>query len=251
MSTVRDVVALARERNLTFLAAGIAYYAFVSILPLLLLGLALASVVGGDALAASVTSLFSQQLTAAGQETVARLLTTTSGRSGASLVGLLVLTWSGLKLLRGLEHAVEELYPRGVDTSLVERVVDGLIVLVGVGVTVGLVVAVSVLLSALPVDVPFANLLGTVGLLAGLTLAFLPIYYVLPPVDVSVTEALPGAAVAAGGWVLLQIGFRIYAAYAARYAAYGLIGAILLFVTWLYVASIVVLLGAAVNAVLR
>jgi membrane protein len=93
--------------------------------------------------------------------------------------------------------------------------------------------------------------LGTLALVVVLALSFLPIYYVLPPVEVSVREALPGAVVAAVGWVLLQVGFRVYAANAGRYAAYGLIGAVLLFVTWLYFASIGVLLGAAVNAVRR
>lgn len=73
----------------------------------------------------------------------------------------------------------------------------------------------------------------------------------LPPVDASIREVLPGVAVAAGGWVLLQIGFQLYATTASRYGAYGMIGAALLFVTWLYFASIVVLLGGAVNAVLH
>jgi membrane protein len=82
-----------------------------------------------------------------------------------------------------------------------------------------------------------------------LTLAFLPMYFVLPPVDVTLGEVLPGAAVAAVGWVLLQVAFRIYAANAGQFEGYGLIGGVLLFVTWLYFASIVVLLGAAVNAV--
>jgi uncharacterized protein YprB with RNaseH-like and TPR domain len=48
----------------------------------------------------------------------------------------------------------------------------------------------------------------------------------------------------------LATSIAFYAANATRYAAYGVIGAVLLFVTWLYFASAVVLLGGAVNAVL-
>jgi len=250
MSTARDVFDLARDRNLTFLAAGIAYYAFVSVIPLLLLALAVASVLGGDALAARVTSMLNQQLSAAGQESISRMLTSTSGRGAASVVGLLGLTWSALKLFRGLDQAFDEIYTDEMEASLLEQVLDAAVVVLGIGLAVALVVAVGLALSALQIRIPFANVLGAVVLLVVLTVALSPIYYVLPPRDVAVREVLPGAAIAAGGWVLLQIGFRVYAANASRFAAYGLLGAILLFVTLLYFASIVVLVGAAVNAVL-
>ncbi|MDH5021270.1 YihY/virulence factor BrkB family protein [Halobacterium rubrum] len=250
-STIRGVVALAVDRNLTYLAAGIAFYAFVSIIPLVLLTVSLASFAGGEALANRVTGILSQQLSSAGQDSVSQSLTTTAGRGTASVVGLLGLTWSGLKLFRGLDQAFDELYLDHGDTSLLGQVRNGLVVVVGIGLAVGLVVAVGVALSLLSLELPFANAVGSLLLTAVLGLAFLPIYYVLPPVDVSAREVLPGAVVAAGGWVILQIGFRVYAANASRYAAYGLIGAVLLFVTWLYFASIVVLLGGAINVVLR
>ncbi len=249
--TVRGVVVLAVDRNLTYLAAGIAFYTFVSLIPLILLTVAVASFVGGDALAGQVTDILGQQLSSAGQDSITEALTQTAGRGAASIVGFLGLGWSALKLFRGLDQAFDELYLDGVETSLLEQVRNGLVVVVGIALAIGLVVAVGVALSVLPLEFPLVNVLGSLLLSALLGVAFLPIYYVLPPVDASVREVLPGAVVAAGGWMLLQLGFRLYAANAARYAAYGMIGAVLLFVTWLYFASIVVLLGGAVNAVLR
>ncbi|WP_123537411.1 YihY/virulence factor BrkB family protein [Halosimplex salinum] len=251
MSTVRSVVGLARDRNLTFLAAGIAYYAFVSIIPLILLAVVIASAVGGQALADRVTGLLSQQLSSSGIDAVSGAITNTTGRGAASLVGVVTLAWSALKLFRGLDQAFDEVYTDDVETSLLEQVRDGLVVIVGIALAVGFVVAVGAALSLISFEIPLINVLGTLVLVAVLALAFLPMYYVLPPVDVSVSEVFPGAVVAAVGWVLLQIGFRIYASNAGRYAAYGAIGAVLLFVTWLYFASVVVLLGAAVNAVRR
>ncbi len=249
--TVRGVVALAADRNLTYLAAGIAFYTFVSVIPLILLTVAVASFVGGDALAGRVTGILGQQLSSAGQDSVTQALTQTAGRGAASAVGFLGLAWSALKLFRGLDQAFDELYLDDLRTSLLEQVRNGLVVVVGIGLAVGLVVAVGVVLSVLPLEFPFVDVLGSLLLSVLLGVAFLPVYYVLPPVDVSVREILPGAVVAAGGWMLLQVGFRLYAAHAARYAAYGMIGAVLLFVTWLYFASIVILLGGAVNAVRR
>lgn len=251
MSTIRSVFELARDRNLTYLAAGVAYYAFASIIPLILLAVAVASFVGGDALARRVTATLSQQLSSSGQDMVSQMLTQSTGRAAASVVGFLALTWSALKLFRGLDQAFDEVYADDVEASLLEQVRDALVVVVGIALAVALVAAVSAALSILSLQIPFVNVLGTLVLLVLLLVALLPIYYVLPPADVSLREVLPGAAVAAVGWVVLQVGFRIYAANASRYAAYGIIGAILLFITWLYFASIVVLLGAAVNAVRR
>jgi len=251
VSTARSVIDLARDRNLTYLAAAIAYYAFVSVVPLLLVALAVASFVGGEALADRVADVLSQQLSSSGQEVVTEALTGSSGRAGASVVGFVGLGWSALKLFRGLDKAFDEVYEDDVESSLLDQVRDGIVVIVGIALAVALVVAVGAALSVLNLQIPFVNVLGTLVLVAVLTVAFLPIYYVLPPVEVSVTEVLPGTVVAAVGCVLLQVGFRIYAANAGSYRAYGVIGAVLLFVTWLYFGGIVVLLGAAVNAVRR
>ncbi|AKH98242.1 YihY/virulence factor BrkB family protein [Halanaeroarchaeum sulfurireducens] len=250
VSTSRGVVALA-VRNLTYLAAGVAFYAFVAIIPVILLAVAVASFVGGEELAGRVTGMLSHHLSFAGQDNMTQAFTRTSGRGAASVVGFLGLVWSALKFFRGLEQAFDELYLNDADTSFLKQVMNGFVVVVGIALAVGLVVAVGLALSVLSLEVPFVNVLGSLWLMAVPGLAFLPIYYVLPPVDLSIHEVSPGAAVGAGGWVLLQNAFRLYAANGARYGAYGMIGAAFLFVTWLYFSSIVVLLGGAVNAVPR
>ena len=91
---------------------------------------------------------------------------------------------------------------------------------------------------------------GSAGLVVGLTVAFLPLYHLLPGEDVSVREALPGAVLAAVGWTLLQTGFRVYAAGAAGYETYGVLGGTLLLVTFLYVGAPLLLVGVVLNAVL-
>ena len=250
-SIVRSVVDLIRNRNLTYLAAGIAYYAFVSIIPLILLAVAIASFVGGDAMADRVANMLSQQLSPSGRDVIRGALANTAGRGTASVVGFLTLTWSSLRLFRGIDQAFDEVYMDTLETSLLEQIRNAFVVVIGIALAIALVVVSGIVLSILPVELPFANLFGTIVLLIVLMAAFLPIYYVLPPFEMTLREALPGAVFAAIGWVVLQIGFRIYATNAGQYAAYGVIGAALLFVTWLYFASIVVLVGAAINAVVR
>lgn len=251
LSTIRGVIALAREQNLTVLAAGIAYYAFVSTIPLVLLAVVVASFVGEGAVITYMTSALDRYLSLEGQRSMTKILSTTSGRGPASVVGLVALVWTALKLFLGLDLAFDDLYPVGEKSTVPERFLDAIIVFLSI--VTGLIVVVGGAFALLryQLEIPYINLFGAVVLTVVLVLAFLPIYYVLPPVDVSLREVLPGAIIAAVGWVLLQFGFRFYTTHAGQYAAYGIIGSVLLFVTWLYFASIIVLLGVTVNVVLR
>lgn len=251
VTSTRAVVSAFREENVTFLAASVAFYAFLSIIPLLLLTVAIGSLVGGQMFADRIVSLVEGQLSSQGAMIVEEALTSSAGRSGASLVSIVTLTWSALKVFRGISLAFDEVYQTDPDTSLLGQLVGGFIVLVTVGLAVVLMVALGTVLGhpAL-VSAPFVNALGWAVLVAGLTVVLLPLYYVMPPVDISVREALPGTLVASVGWLGLQAGFQLYAANASQYQAYGFLGAVLLFLLWLYFASALVLFGAVVNAVL-
>ncbi|WP_137287328.1 YihY/virulence factor BrkB family protein [Halorussus salinisoli] len=251
-SRVKRVVDVARDRNVMFLAASVAYYAFVSLIPLALLVLVVGSVVGGQAFADFVVQQFQSVLSSSGERVLGKALTSSTGRTSAGVVGFVTVAWSALKLFRGLDIAFSEAYGTERDPSLVEQVVDGAVTIGLIVVAVALMVAVGYVLRSpsLAEAVPFANVLGNLALVAGLVVAFLPLYYVMPPVDVSVREALPGAVVAGIGWVALQVLFQFYLSNAGRYQAYGVIGAVLLLLTWLYFAGAVVLFGAVVNSVL-
>lgn len=250
-ATLRSIVDITREENVTFLAASVAYYAFFSIVPLLLLALAVGSLVGGQAFAERIVTLVEGQLSGQGATVVEQALTNPDGRAGASVAGLVALTWSALKLFRGLDLAFDEVYRTEPETSLLDQITDGLTVIVTIGLAIVLMVGLGTLLGrAAAIAIPYVSLIGYVALIVGLVVVFLPLYYVMPPVEMSLAEALPGALFAAVGWLVLQAAFQVYAANAGNYAAYGFLGAVLLFLTWLYFAAVLVLIGAVVNVVL-
>ncbi|SEV80985.1 YihY/virulence factor BrkB family protein [Natrinema salifodinae] len=247
--TLTAVYRTASDRDLTFLAAGFAYYAFVSLIPLILLALVVGSLVGGEQAAQRLVMVAGDFLPAAGEELVTEALTTESGRAEATAVGLAVATWGALKVFRGLSLAFDKVYDEVAEETLVDQITDGLTVIVAGAGALGLMVGIGAMLRLVADTVPFAGLLGWLALLGGLVLVFLPIYYVLPPIPVTLTDVLPGAIFAAVGWTVLQAGFQLYAANAGQYEAYGAVGAILLFVTWLYFAGIIILVGAVLNVV--
>jgi YihY family inner membrane protein len=240
----RSVLAIVREREVTFLAAGISYYVLVSLVPLLTLAVVAGTIIGGADLAAQVQSLAQRYLLPTGSELVGDALTDATGRGTLSVLSLLVTTWGALKLFRGVDVAFARIY--GYPTSpILRQLADGLLTLATLGAATVGVVVVAALIALL--QVPFVGVIGPLVLLVFLVTAFIPLYSVIPDIQVSPRQALPGALFAAVGWTALSAVFGLYAQTSSGVA--GALGGVLLLVTWFYLSGILVLTGAAVNAV--
>ncbi|MDS0478508.1 YihY/virulence factor BrkB family protein [Natrinema sp. 1APR25-10V2] len=247
--TVMSIYRTSRDRDLTFLAAGFAYYAFVSLIPLILLAIVVGSLLGGEQVAQRLISVAGDYLPAAGEQLVTQAMTTESGRAEATVIAIVVAAWGALKVFRGLSLAFDKVYDDVAEDSLVDQIRDGLTVIAAGAGALALMIVIGTVLAIVADNLPFVGALGWLALLIGLVLVFLPVYYVLPPIPVDLREILPGAIFAAVGWTVLQVGFQLYASNAAQYQAYGAVGAVLLFVTWLYFAGIIILVGAVLNVV--
>ena len=76
------------------------------------------------------------------------------------------------------------------------------------------------------------------------------LYFVGPAVRQRWRWVTPGAVVAVLGWVAASLGFSAYVRHFGSYnATYGSIGAVIILLTWMYLTSFFVLLGAEINAV--
>lgn len=248
-SRLRYLVATLRENFALLIAGSLAYSAFMSILPLITLTLVVATVFGGQEFVDAAMQFVAQYTPPSLQDLFRQALQNTAGRAAVSLVSLGLILWSALRVFRTLDTSFSMFYnTTGVD-GIVGKTRDALLVVgslfVALVVTVGLGLAAS-LLPWLPLN----GLLAPVVLLVPLVIAFLPMYYVFPDTQVTVREVLPGAVVAAVGWTGLQFGFSLYVTYASQSQVYGTLGAVLLVLTWLYLAGLLLLAGVAVNVVL-
>ncbi|WP_248904142.1 YihY/virulence factor BrkB family protein [Halocatena marina] len=255
ISVIQTVIDGIRSEQVTFIAASLSYYAFISLIPLLLLTIVVGSVVGGEMFSTAVSEPVTNAVGGQAGELVQNALDNQSGQSGATVVSILVLLWSGLKLFRGLDVAFSTVYGEPPSDGIVGQLRNGLLTLMAVGIGIALTVAIGTIIAFPGVDfvVGTVDVIGTIGTIAqlcGLTLTLLPLYYVLPGESISVREAFPGAAFTAIGWTALQTAFRIYAAYAGSYDAYGAIGGVLLLVTFLYFGALILLVGVVLNAAL-
>ncbi|MBC3796883.1 YihY/virulence factor BrkB family protein [Acetobacterium tundrae] len=75
------------------------------------------------------------------------------------------------------------------------------------------------------------------------------LYYSAPNRRMRFKEVLPGAIIASISWVIVSFAFSFYANNLGNYTAvYGSLGGIFALLTWIYLSSIIILLGAEINA---
>lgn len=93
----------------------------------------------------------------------------------------------------------------------------------------------------------WASLLGPLALVI-ISVAFAFIYRYGPSRWRAGTPVMPGAILAAIAWALLSNLFRLYVSHFGNYnRAYGAVGAAIILLLWLYMSSLVVLLGNQLN----
>jgi YihY family inner membrane protein len=247
VSDIRALIDVVRRKEVPFLAAAIAYYAFLSVVPLLIVGVTVATVVAGQSLATDLIESSDTFLTPEAGALVQEALVEAPGRGGVTAVGLLVLLWSGLRVFRGIDAAFSRVYGRSELKPLAFQLRDALLVLLGIGLALAGTVALGMAFSLL--DIPLAGFGGTLALIVVLTVVFFPMYYVFPSRPVTVREAVPGAAFAGIGWAALGAGFGIYASNAGSLQLYGVLAGVLLLLVWFYFGGLILLVGAAVNVV--
>ena len=241
---LRAIVHEARVEKLTFMAGSIAYHAFLSILPLLLLVLTVVQRTQNLAIRDSVVGIMEAVLTEQSSQLIQQGLT--DADASVSLLGLAFLVWGALRIFRGLDTAFSDIYETSANNSFADQLGDGLLMLVTVGLAIVSVSLVAELVSVSATGILDDLLRGT-ATSVGLFVVFYPMYYVFPDTDVTFAEVIPGTAFAAVGLTVAQ---ALFTTFKAGSAGTNIVASILILLTWLYIIGLVILLGAVINAVL-
>lgn len=233
-----------RVEKLTFVAGSIAYHAFLSILPLLLLMLTLVQRTQSVALEDQMVSLMEAVLTPEASGVIQHGLS--DADASVSLLGAAFLIWGAMRIFRGLDTAFSDIYETGTENTFTDQLGDGLLLLATV--TLALVAA-SVFGSRASVATTGHTgiILRGLGTAVGLFVVFYPMYYIFPDTDVTALEIVPGTAFAAVGITIAQ---AVFTTFKGGATGGNLVASILVLLTWLYVVGLLLLIGVAVNAVL-
>lgn len=234
-------------------AALLAYYAFLSLFPLLLvfltlLGYALAS---DPRLKQGLIDTLADQFPVLGPQ-VEQSVSTIRGSGVALAVGILGTLWGGLGITQSFQDAMNDLWnvPRRQRPNFWWRLARGLAALLLVA---GELVAATVLAQ---LGIAGPGLLGRADLLAGSLLLnlllLLVMFQVLTGTRLRWRWLLPGAALGALGWSVLQsVGVQLVNHQLERAnLLYGVFAVVLVLLGWLYLSTQLVLYAAEVNVVL-
>lgn len=240
-----------KQDNLPLLAAGVAFFALLSLVPALA---AVVSVYGLVADPADVDRQVGEALAAAPAEVrdlVAQQLESVTSQSGGGLgltvvVSVLLALWSASSGMKHLMTAVNVAYDEDETRGFVTLRLRALLLTVG---AIGFAVVAIGLLTVAPggivVDVLRFPLLG-IGLMIGLAI----LYRYAPDRDEPRWAwTAPGTIVATVGWLVGSLLFSLYTSTMGSYAeTYGALGAVVVLMLWLMLTAAVIVMGAEINA---
>ena len=240
--------------------AAIAFYAVISLGPVLLLVIAIAGLVfGGDAATGAIVSQFSHLM---GQQSAELLQSVVKNaaeqRSGtlAAILSVIMLLVTASGVFSEMQSALNAFWKVEAKGSAVSRLVRARAASLGLVAAMGLLLLGSLVISAglaavsgyINASVPFASLflqlINFVISLALISALFAAIYKVLPDKQLDWRDVTIGAIATALLFNLGKLLVGLYIGSSSVASSYGAAGALIIVLLWIYYSAQIFLLGA-------
>lgn len=235
-------------------AAMIAFWAFFSVFPLLLVLVTLLAIFLPASDKDSVLGHVAQLFPLLNPKTISGL----SGAWWTIVLGLATALWSGSGVVRTAQYAFNSVWgtPPDQQPGLVKQVTRSISVLA----TIGLGLVLTTLLSGLVASSASGVNLGPVGRVGGYVLSlaldigiFVAAFRILTERDVTTRDVLPGALLSGTAFFALEaLSTLIISRYLKNaQSTYGQFATVITILWWFYLQSMITLLGAQLNVVLK
>ena len=252
--------------NVGLIAAGVAFYGFLALVPLLgAMVLSYGLIADPPTVIANVNQLMSVMPTDAAKlvgEQLMNVVQSSDGKKGFGLLLALGLALFGARnaagaVITALNVAYEEEEKRGfIKVNLLALGITAAAVIVALVAAIA-IAALGKLQDLLPgapgVVVVAGKIVSYLLLLGAGTGAAATLYRFGPSrAQARWTWLTPGSLFAAIGWLLLSLGFGLYVANFGNYnATYGSLSAVVVMLTWMYLSSYILIFGGELNAELE
>lgn len=260
---LKQAWAAAKEDRLPLVAAGVAFYAFLSIVPTLIAVVLIYGLVSDPSQVADQVETYASALPTSAQELLTEQMTTLAEAPRQSLgiglvIALVVAVWSASNGTSNMIMAVNHAYGGEQERGFVKRRAMGLLFTLGAIVFVLVAVA---LVAALPAIIDALELPGWVSIVVQVARWIVLLLAVVTALSVLYRWAPEhgsgrwkwfsfGAIVATLIWVAVSVGFSIYVDNFGNYAqTYGSLAGVVVLLLWLWLSAYAALFGAEINAV--
>jgi membrane protein len=253
------------KRRIIAIAAGVTFYSLLAIFPAIAALVALYGLVANPATIAQHLDSLASFVPGGAIDVISEEINRIAAQSGQTkgltiVVGLAVSLWSANGGVKALFDALNVVYEvdekRGfirLNATSLAFVIGGLVFVL---VAIGVVVALPIVLSHIGLGEQ-ARLIVSIGrwpalfVAVALMLAFIYRYGPDRP-DAHWRWITWGSAFASIAWLIASILFSWYAANFGSYnKTYGSLGAVIGFMTWIWISAIVILMGAELDAVME
>jgi membrane protein len=186
---------------------------------------------------------------------VSKLVTSiVGGRAGTGIIGLVGLAWTGIGVVEASRFAMARVFHRGERLPFLKRKAAALGTLVTLGPLSLAGAALTGVVAGLDLDGPVGLILRLVGwlVIGALAVGLFAVSYrvLVPKPGPPWRDVVPGAVLAAVGWVALQLVGAVYVSQVVTRASavYGSLAAIIGLLILLHLGARVFLYGAVLNA---
>ncbi|WP_294395054.1 YihY/virulence factor BrkB family protein [uncultured Sphingomonas sp.] len=257
------VYAKTGDDNISLMAAGVAFYGFLSIVPLLGALVMTYGLIADPATISShmqtVIQLVPRDAAKLILDQLINLVTTASSKKGIGLVvALLISIYGATRASGAVIMALNVVYEQHERRNIIWTTIISFVLIIGailVGVT-GILAASALALIGKLVEglgpIATAAISAATWLVAACLASFgIAAAYRFAPdrADAKWRWLSIGSALATVLWLIATLGFGAYAATLGNYnATYGSLGAVVVLLMWLYVSAYAILLGAEINA---
>lgn len=253
----QDFSARMKKQNISAHAASIAFFFFLSIVPMLMV---LCMIIPYTPLTEeNLTETVADIIPDKVEPLVESLIAEVYDKSAGSLsIAVIATLWSAAKGVMALMHGLNAV--NGVEEKRNYFVVRGVACLYTVVMLVVVILSlflnvfgnqlVNLALHRIPQLqrlVAFVMNFRFLVVWAVLTLLFAAIYAYVPDDKLKLKEQIPGATFSAVVWSIFSWGFSIYVDYSNSYGIYGSLAIIIIILLWMYCCMYIIMVGAYLN----
>ena len=251
-----------RDDDIFALAAQLAYYLILSFFPFLIFLLTLVGFSNLDSM--EVLGGLRAILPTSAFELTYNIVIEIIEKQNKGLLGasLLLVVWSASAAFRAVIKGINKAYGLKENRSFIKRAIIAIICTFALAfliiLTLVMLVFGQLIRNLLETYLPFHDILYTIWdviryfmVIFMMICIFAAIYRYTPSKRLKWKEVFPGAIVCTGGWLIVSLGFSFYINNFSNYSKiYGGLGAVIILITWLYITSIILIIGGEVNSVI-
>ena len=259
-TAIRFILALAQKigrDDVSNMAASIAYFAILSLFPLILSMLAIFGLfLPSESVQQHLINFFSQSLPGSASILQNNIPDIIRFRSTFGIIGILGLIWSGSGVFSAITHSINRAWDIKFEHPFYIKKPKEIGMVLGTGALFLLSFITSAFFSVLgslrlPVTGALVTILTAVAALIFSLMIFLIVHKVSPIIWVSWRHVWPGAILSTVFFEIAKSGFVFYLNHFNHYdKIYGSIASVIMLLVWIYLSAYILLLGAEFSSLL-